>query len=40
MIVGGSVLDIYGIRRSNDIDVVVSPQAFEELKTKNGGVEA
>jgi len=31
VLIGGSVLDIHGIRESNDIDVVVSTKAFQKL---------
>ena len=36
LVVGGSVLDIYGIRKSSDFDVVVCGSAFEELKSREG----
>ena len=36
VVVGGSVLDIYGIRKSDDFDVVVSPNAFEQFKNTDG----
>lgn len=32
VLVGGSILAIHGIRESDDVDVVVSKRAFEELK--------
>lgn len=34
VLVGGSILDIHGIRESNDIDVVVSQEAFQKLKER------
>lgn len=34
VLVGGSVLDIHKIRKSDDIDVVVSPHAFEVLRKR------
>lgn len=39
VVVGGSILDIYGIRKSNDIDVVVSWTAFEELRKRGWEVD-
>jgi len=38
VLVGGSVLDIYNIRNSDDIDMVVSKEAFSKLKNENGWV--
>ena len=39
VLVGGSILDIYGIRTSDDIDVVVSPEAFASLKERGWEVD-
>ncbi len=39
VLVGGSILDIHGIRKSNDIDVIVSPQAFRTLKDRGWQVD-
>lgn len=39
VLVGGSVLDIHKIRKSDDIDVVVSTEAFEELKKRGWGLD-
>lgn len=39
ILVGGSVLDIYGVRKSNDIDVVVSNRAFQTLKDRGWEVD-
>lgn len=35
VLVGGSILDIHGIRKSDDMDVVVSSQAFQTLKDRD-----
>jgi hypothetical protein len=32
LIIGGSCLAIHGIRESNDIDIVVTPEQFEKLR--------
>ncbi len=34
VLVGGSVLDIHKIRKSDDIDMVVSPKAFTQLQER------
>lgn len=39
VLVGGSVLDIHGIRESDDIDVVVSKGAFQTLKDRGWEVD-
>jgi hypothetical protein len=39
VLIGGSVLDIHGIRKSSDIDVVVSKVAFQKLKERGWEVD-
>ncbi|MBI4086399.1 hypothetical protein HY416_00235 [Candidatus Kaiserbacteria bacterium] len=39
VLVGGSILDIHGIRKSDDMDVVVSSQAFQTLKGRGWPVD-
>ena len=39
VLIGGSVLDIHGIRTSDDMDVVVSKKAFQELKDRGWQVD-
>lgn len=29
---GGSLLDVWGIRRANDLDIIVTPELFERLR--------
>lgn len=40
VLIGGSVMDIHGLRKSDDIDVVVSEQAFQELKERGWEADA
>lgn len=39
VLVGGSVLDIHDIRKSDDIDVIVSAKGFRELKDRGWEVD-
>ena len=39
VLVGGSILDIHGIRVSDDIDVIVSSEAFQTLKDRGWKVD-
>lgn len=34
VLIGGSVMDIHGLRASDDMDVVVSKKAFQKLKNR------
>ncbi len=39
VLVGGSVLDIHGLRSSDDIDVIVSQEAFKTLRERGWEVD-
>ncbi|HYF29051.1 MAG TPA: hypothetical protein VEA36_01640 [Candidatus Paceibacterota bacterium] len=39
IVAGGSCLDVKGIRTSDDIDIVVTPEVFEELKSRGWQVD-
>lgn len=36
VVVGGGVLAAHGIRKTEDIDIVVTPELFEEIKRQEG----
>ena len=38
MITGSAILEILGIRKAKDIDILVSPELFVELESKRGWV--
>jgi len=39
IVVGGSCLAVRGIRESNDIDIVVTPELFDALKQQGWGID-
>jgi predicted nucleotidyltransferase len=36
MVCGSAILDVLGIRKAQDVDILVSPELFEKLEKENG----
>ena len=39
MVTGSGILDVLGIRKADDIDLLVSPELYTKLETKHGWIE-